>query len=79
MLLLNFVATNYKLLCDIETIFGFTCVMFMLETLQGLIEYVQNLYLQLCEQCEFVSSIPCVKGLECYKKNLPLILVVVLY
>jgi hypothetical protein len=49
MLLIKFVATIYKLLCDIETIFGLTCVMFMLETLQGLIKYVQNLHLQLCE------------------------------
>jgi hypothetical protein len=40
MLIINFVATNYKLICDIETIFGLICVMFMLETLQGLIKYV---------------------------------------
>lgn len=40
---------------------------------------LRNLHLQLCEQCEFMSSIPCIRGLECYKNNLPLVLVVVLY
>jgi hypothetical protein len=30
---------NYELLCDIETIMGLTCLLLMLEVLQGLNKY----------------------------------------
>ncbi len=31
---------NYELLCDIETVMGLTCLLPMLEALQGLNKYV---------------------------------------
>jgi hypothetical protein len=36
------VATNYELLCDVETMMGLTCVFAMLEVVQSLSELVQN-------------------------------------
>jgi len=33
---------NYELLCDVETIMGFTCVIPMVEFVQILSKYVQN-------------------------------------
>jgi hypothetical protein len=35
----EYVVTNYELLCDIETIMGLTCLLPMLEALQGLSKY----------------------------------------
>jgi hypothetical protein len=39
----EFVIVNYELLCDIETVMGLTCLLPMLEALQGLSKYVQNI------------------------------------
>jgi hypothetical protein len=38
----EFVIVNYELLCDIETVMGLTCLLPMLETLQGLSKYAHN-------------------------------------
>jgi len=35
----EWIATNYELLCDIETNLGLTCFLLMLEALQGLSKY----------------------------------------
>jgi hypothetical protein len=33
---------NYELLYDVETLLGFTCVIFMLELMQGLSKFTQR-------------------------------------
>jgi hypothetical protein len=38
----EFVVANYELLCDIEILMGLTCLLPMLEALQGLNKYAQN-------------------------------------
>ncbi len=38
------VATNYELLCDVETMMGLTCVLPMLEVIQNLNKFAQNRY-----------------------------------
>ncbi len=45
---------NYELLCDIETVMGLTCLLPMLEALQGLNKYVQNRNTFICD---FVGSV----------------------
>ncbi len=45
---------NYELLCDIETIMGLTCLLLMLEVLQGLNKYGQNKNTFICD---FVGSV----------------------
>jgi hypothetical protein len=34
--------SNYELLCDVEIVMGFTCVMLMLEAMQSLNKLIQN-------------------------------------
>jgi hypothetical protein len=33
---------NYELLCDVETLLGFVCILFMLELVQGLSKFTQR-------------------------------------
>jgi hypothetical protein len=46
-------ATNYELLCDVETMMGLTCVLLMLEAVQNLNKLVQN---KDCFISDFVAS-----------------------
>ncbi len=41
--------TNYEFLCDVETIMGLTCVLFMLETVQSLNKLTQNKDTFICD------------------------------
>jgi hypothetical protein len=50
----EFATINYELLFDIETILGLTCLLPMLEALQGLNKYVQNKETFICD---FVGSV----------------------
>ncbi len=45
---------NYELLCDIEIVLGFTCLLPMLEALHGLSKYVQNIKTFICD---FVGNV----------------------
>jgi hypothetical protein len=48
------VATNYELLCDVETMIGLTCVLPMLEVVQSLNKLAQN---KNCFICDFVAIV----------------------
>jgi hypothetical protein len=45
---------NYELLYDVETLLGFTCVIFMLELMQGLSKFTQRWHTLICD---FVSAL----------------------
>ncbi len=51
------VATNYELLCDVETMMGLTCVLPMLEVIQNLNKFVQNKYYFICDFMAIVKLI----------------------
>ncbi len=50
----EFAVANYELLCDNEIVLGFTCLLPMLEALQGLSKYVQNIETFICD---FVGNV----------------------
>jgi hypothetical protein len=50
----EYVATNYEMLCDIEIVLGLTCLLPMLEVVQGLNKYAQNKKTFICD---FVDNV----------------------
>jgi hypothetical protein len=56
----KFAVVNYELLCDVDTIMGFICMILMLEFVQILNKYVcqnkKDVCLRFCEQCQVMSS-----------------------
>jgi hypothetical protein len=50
----KFAVVNYELLCDVDTIMGFICVILMLEFVQILNKYAQNRKIFVCN---FVNNV----------------------
>jgi hypothetical protein len=50
----KFVVVNYELLCDVDAIMGFICVILMLEFVQILSKYAQNRKIFVCD---FVNNV----------------------
>lgn len=50
----KFAAVNYELLCDVDTIMGFICMILMLEFVQILSKYVQSGKMLVCD---FVNNV----------------------